>query len=185
MNEKYYGLNIQHLVFQRNAFLALSLALSIVVIVLSVSLSLRKERLVVVPHSINETVWISGNRVSESFLRQQANVVSSLLLNKTLSSSKQQAESLLEITHPSLYGHLRNKLAEEQKLLNEGVSYVFVPLEIKVNEEAMSVETIGDLHTYISKKEHVVSREKYTYKFSFNGQVLLLSEIQREEKKGV
>lgn len=182
MIDKIYNLNMQHLAFQRNAFLALSFLLAVAVSILVVMFSFKSEKIIVVPHSLNEKVWAKGSRVSESYLKQQANVVTMLLLSKTLSSSKEQAESLLEITDPTLYGKLRQKLADEQKVLSkEGVSYIFVPSKVTVDESSMSVETVGERSTYISKKTLSTVNEKYTYKFKFNGQMLLLSEINREE----
>jgi conjugal transfer pilus assembly protein TraE len=182
MIDKIYKLNMQHLAFQRNAFLTLTFLMAVSVSILVVILSLKNEKIIVVPHSLNEKVWAKGNRVSESYLKQQANIVTMLLLSKTLSSSKEQADSLLEITDPTLYGKLRQKLADEQKVLaKEAVSYIFVPSKVIVNESSMSVVTVGERSTYTAKKTLTTVSEKYTYKFKFNGQNLLLSEINREE----
>ncbi len=175
---------MQHLVFQRNAFLSLSFLLVIAVSVLAVMLSFKNEKIIIVPHSLNEKVWAHGNQVSGSYLKQQANVVTMLLLSKTLSSSKEQAASLLEITDPSLYGKLKKKLSEEQNVLSkEGVSYIFVPSKVTVDELSMSVETTGDRSTYLLGKMLSTVREKYVYQFTFNGKMLRLSEINREELK--
>lgn len=182
MRKEIHNLNLQHLSFQRNAFLTISFLLTVCVVVLTIMLSMKEEKIVFIPHSLSEKAWVKGNKVSESFLKQQSLVVSMLFLSKTPSSSLEQAKSLLEITAPSLYGDLKIRLNEEIHLLrDQGASYVFVPSNILVNESSMFVDVIGERSTYISGKLINTNKEKYRYKFSFNGQKLLLSGIQRED----
>ncbi len=182
MRKEAHRLNIQHLSFQRNAFLAISFFLTICVMMLTVMLSMKEEKIVIIPHSLSEKAWVKGSKVSESFLKQQALVVSMLFLSKTPSSALEQAKSLLDITSPSLYGDLKRKLNDEIHLLrDQGASYVFVPSNLSVNESSMYVDVLGERSTYISGKLINTKKEKYRYQFSFNGEKLLLNGIQREE----
>lgn len=182
MNKMVYQLNARHLAFQRNAFLGISFFLSIAVVVMTTMFFLKNERLVIVPHALSEKIWIEGNKVSGSYLKQQALIVSMLFLSKTPSSAREQNEALLEITSPSLYGDLKVKLnKEKQFLIDQGTTYLFVPSKISVKESSMIVEVEGDRSTYSAGKLISTLKEKYSYAFVFTGRKLLLDSIQREE----
>lgn len=184
MNREVHRLNIQHLAFQRNAFILFSFASVIVSLFLAVILLTKKEKVIIVPHSLNETVWVEGNRVSESYLKQQAQVVSMLFLSKTPSSAKEQATMLLQMTTPSLYGSLKAKLVKEIAILNEqGASYVFIPKKTMADESTMSVEMTGERLTYIGGKLLSTEKERYVFCFKYNGLNLQLNDIRREELK--
>lgn len=147
---------------------------------------MKSERIIVVPQVIGDTIWAKGGKVSESYLREQAQVVNMLFLSKTPSSAKEQNDSLLKITAPNFYGVLKKNLNEEENLLfNQGASYLFLPSKTKVDASQMMVITEGERSTYISGKLLSTVKEKYTYRFTFNGTRLLLSGVAREEVGGV
>lgn len=184
MNKEVKKLNNQHLAFQRNIFVLFSFSLVIVNLTLTMMLYFKEERVVIVPEQISETIWVEKGRVSGSYLKQQAQVVAMLFLSKTPASAKEQAKSLLEISSPALYGSLKKKLADEIDVLNkQGTSYLFLPIDIKVNEGAMCVEILGDRTTYLGGKQLKNESEKYRLGFVYNGKNLLLDTISREEVK--
>lgn len=184
MNKEVNQLNAQHLAFQRNIFVLFSFSLVIVSLTLSGMLYFKDEKIVIVPEKITETIWVKKGRVSGSYLKQQAQVVAMLFLSKTPATATEQAKSLLEISSPALYGSLKRKLADEIDVLNkQGTSYLFLPIDIKVNEDAMSVEILGNRTTYLGGKQLKSESERYRLGFIYNGRNLLIDSITREEVK--
>lgn len=181
MNTKNMNLNLQHLGFQRNAFFALSCLLALSVIILTIMLSIKKERVVIIPTSIDKEIWVESNKVSPTYLEQYAYFIGNLLLNKTPASANQQIATLLRHTDPSYYGEFKRKLvSEEESLTAQGASYVFFPVSVEVRSDLLRATLVGDRLSYISGKQISKSRETYTLSFRFDGSRLLLTEVSLE-----
>ena len=77
------------------ALLVVSLLTNVVLALLSVRLSGR-ERVVLVPPTINKTFWVDAERVSAEYLQQMAYFLVQLTLNVTPQSVDHQASVLLQ-----------------------------------------------------------------------------------------
>lgn len=186
MNHACHTTNVQHLTFQRNVSLALSLLLGLALLGVTTLLLFKTERVVVIPQGCEKEIWIEKNRVSNHYLERQAEIIISLLLNKSPATISNQREFLLTLAEPSFYGPLKRKLMEEEKMLKkQGASFVFIPLEITADNETMKVKVVGDRMTYLGEKKVESKREQYIFAFRFNGTTLLLTEIERNEVKVV
>ena len=63
-----------------------------------------RERVVVVPPSINKTFWVESERVSAEYLEQMAYFLLQLTLNVTPQSIDHQSRVLLQYAAPASYG---------------------------------------------------------------------------------
>ena len=186
MKESCRETNIQHLAFQRNASLGLAFLMGIALVVISLLLVTKSERVVVVPYGLEREAWVDGNKVSENYLERHGGIIANLLLNKTSSTAAKQRDFLLSMADPSFYGSLRKRLFEEEKRLkDQGVSYMFLPLDIEADTKHMTVSVAGHRTSYLGEKKLGSQREKYTLSFRFNGNTLLLTGVEREEVDNV
>jgi len=186
VKKNHYDTNIQHLAYQRNASIALSFILGVSLIIVSSLLIFKNERIVVVPYGFEKEVWTENGKVSSHYLEKQADIISQLLLNKTAISATRNKDFILTLTDPSFYGTLKRKLIQEEEIIkDQGVSFVFLPIETTPEAQSMKVSVVGDRVTYLGDKKVRTQREKYTFSFRFNGKALLLIGIEREEVSNV
>ena len=96
-----------------------------------------RERVVVVPPSINKTFWVESERVSAEYLEQMAYFLLQLTLNVTPQSIDHQSRVLLQYAAPASYGELRSVLATAaERVKRDGASTVFSAQDLAVDREA-------------------------------------------------
>jgi conjugal transfer pilus assembly protein TraE len=184
MSHLFLEKNIKFLLFQRNVFVAFSFFLILIVLVLSTFLFFKHDRVVIVPPVIEKEFWVDANHVSPTYLEQFGYFLGQLLLAKSSQSAASQRSIILRHTDPSYAGILRQRLIEEEEVLKkQSTSYVFYPVEIKVNPEQMSLLLTGDRLVFIGGKEASKEREGYILRFNYSGSRLLLKEITLENKE--
>jgi conjugal transfer pilus assembly protein TraE len=187
MSHLFLEKNIKFLLFQRNVFMALSFLLVLIVLVLSTFLFFKQERIVIAPPVIEKEFWVDAKHVSPTYLEQFGYFLGQLLLAKSSQSAASQRSIILRHTDPGYAGILKQRLIEEEEVLKkQSTSYVFYPVEIKVNPEQMSLLLIGDRLVFIGGKEASKEREGYILRFNYTGSRLLLKEVildKKEEKK--
>jgi conjugal transfer pilus assembly protein TraE len=178
MNKGYFNENIQWLTYQRNVFLALSLILSTGIVIMSCFLFFKTERTIIVPPVIEKEFWVEANKVSPTYLEQQGQFLSQLLFGKSSKSSKTQRDILLRHVSSSFYTPLKNKLMEEEAILQkENVSYSFFPTQMEVNASKLEVLVVGDKVAYLGGQNTLVKKESYVLGFVFSGGRVLLNSL--------
>lgn len=184
MSHLFLEKNIKFLLFQRNVFVALTFLLVVIVLVLSTFLFFKHERVVIVPPVVEKEFWVDAKHISSTYLEQFGYFLGQLLLAKSSQSAASQRSIVLRHTDPSYVGILRQRLIEEEEVLKkQSTSYVFYPIEIKVNLEQMSLLLTGDRLVFIGGKEVSKEREGYILRFNYIGSRLLLKEITLEKKE--
>lgn len=182
MNSDIHQHFLRHLLFQRNAFLALSAVLSISMVIVSTFLFVKSERIVVLPAVVEKEFWIDSNNVSATYLEQFGYFLGELLLSKSAQSSATQRTILMRHTAPSYATLLNRKLIEEeQKLDKERASYTFYPTGIYTDVKALEIVLTGDRTTYVAGKAVSTAAESYLLTFIFQGSRLLLSGVTEKE----
>mgnify|MGYP000471640960 CR=1 FL=1 len=112
-----------------------------------------RERVVVVPPSINKTFWVESERVSAEYLEQMAYFLLQLTLNVTPQSIDHQSRVLLQYAAPASYGELRSVLATAaERVKRDGASTVFSAQDLAVDERTQRVGVRGLLTTFISDR---------------------------------
>ena len=184
MSRLFLEKNIKFLLFQRNVFVALCFLLVSIVLILSIFLYFKHDRVVIVPPVIEKEFWVDAKHVSPTYVEQFGYFLGQLLLAKSSQSAASQRTVILRHTDPSYVGILRQRLIEEEEILKkQSTSYVFYPIEIRVNIEQMSLHLIGDRLVFIGGKEVSKDREGYILRFSYTGSRLLLKEISLDKKE--
>ncbi len=174
-----------YLRFQRNIFAALAVLLSISLIIISTFLFLKKERVIIVPPTIEKEFWVDGKQISATYLEQIGYFLGQLLLSKSPYSSSSQRTILFRHSDPAFIGVLKQKLLSEEELLKkQNASYVFYPISIQTDLQKNQVLLEGDRVFYVSGKQVSSERESYLLSFRYTGSRLLLSGINFTDKKG-
>lgn len=184
MNNEYYQKNIRSVEIQRNICLVLTLLSSCTVLLLAFFMFWRGEKVIVVPAVIEKEFWVDSNTFSTTYLEQMGVFLGKLILEKSPSSAQAQRQILLRHTDPAYFGTLTKKLIEEELLLaKQNASYVFFPVDIRVDLKKRSVLLIGDRTIYVSDKPVSTEREGYVLTFKSSGSKLLLEEITAFKEK--
>jgi len=183
MSRLFLEKNLHYLLFQRNILAALAFLLVLALLILSVFLFIKQERVIVVPPVIEKEFWVDAQQVSPTYLEQFGYFLGQLLLSKSPQSAVAQRSVLLRHTAPAYAGMLKQRLIEEEEILKkQSASYVFYPIDIKVNMDQMSLLLTGDRVVFIGGKEVCQEKEGYILRFSYSGSRLLLTEVEAEKK---
>ena len=98
-----------------------------------------RERVVLVPPTINKTFWVESERVSAEYLQQMAYFLMQLTLDVTPYSVDHQASVLMQYAAPASFGELRAAMAATaDRLKRDGVT--------------QRVGVRGQLTTYVSDR---------------------------------
>lgn len=185
MRERIAQLEFGRLIQVRNAFfLALvgSLVLNLIQGVLNVSL-MGHSRTVIVPAGFQKSFWVSEGAVSAEYLSEMARHIAYLVLNVTPDSMDYNQQKLLQLVHPSAYGHIKNQMiANKNDLVVKKITTAFFITDIQPNAEKLSVEIIGDLQAYIG--EGRVPPQRKTYRVQFDQESGRLRLLRFEEGEG-
>lgn len=182
MNSEIHRISLRSLIFQRNAFFALSGLLSISLIISTIFLFWKSERIIVVPAVIEKEFWVEPSNVSSTYLEQFGYFLSELVLSKSSQSAPMQRTIILRHTDPGFATELQKKLVEEEKRLEkEKASYVFFPVAVHTDMKAKEVLITGDRTIYVSGKAVSSERESYVLSFNIQGSRPLLKQITAKE----
>ena len=185
MRKDCLDINLQSLKFQRNVFSALTFTLALGIVPLSLFLFLKNERIVISPPVVEKEFWVEGKSISPTYLEQFGCFLGQLLLSKTAQSAPTQRTILLRHTDPGFAPALKNKLTQEEQVLKvQNASYVFYPIEIKVNAAKKEALLIGERLSFASGIQVSQEREEYLLSFSYINSRLLLNGISSNDSKG-
>ena len=151
------------------ALLVVSLLTNVVLALLSVRLSGR-ERVVLVPPTINKTFWVDAERVSAEYLQQMAYFLVQLTLNVTPQSVDHQASVLLQYAAPASFGELRAAMAATaDRLKRDGASTLFSTRDLVVDEATQRVGVRGELTTFVSDRRVSEVSKAYAIELQYAG----------------
>ena len=183
MNRIFLEKTTQYLRFQRNILSALCFLLSLALVLACAFLFLKKERIIVVPPTIEKEFWIEADKVSPTYLEQYGCFLGQLLLGKSAQSAPSQRTILMRHADPMFAETLKRKLLEEEQLLQkQNTSYTFFPVSIQVNAKTNEVLIDGDRVCYASGKQVSCERDGYILNFRYIGSRLLLSGIKSQKR---
>ena len=154
-------------------FLAVLLTGSLLVNVALSVLTLRasgRERIVLVPPTINKTFWVESERVSAEYLQQMAYFLMQLTLDVTPHSVDHQSGVLMQYAAPASYGELRATMAANaERLKRDGASTIFSPRDLVVDEATQRVGVRGQLTTFISDRRVSEVSKGYSIELQYAG----------------
>ena len=150
------------------AGLLVSSMLSTLVLALLLASLAGRERVVVVPPTVQKTFWVEAERASPEYLEQMAYFLAQLVLNVTPQSAEAQSRILLNYAAPSAYGELRTAMAANaERVKRDGSSTVFSPQDLIVDEARQRVGLRGLLTTFISDRRVSEVAKGYVIELQF------------------
>ena len=151
------------------ALLAVSLLANVILALLTTRLSGR-ERVVLVPPTINKTFWVDSDRVSAEYLQQMAYFLLQLTLDVTPQSVEHQASVVLQYAAPASFGELRAAMAATaDRLKRDGASTLFSTRDLVVDEATQRVGVRGQLTTFVSDRRVSEVSKAYAIELQYAG----------------
>jgi conjugal transfer pilus assembly protein TraE len=171
MNINRYQTEFRKMIDQRNGYLVLSVGLIGLCIILSILVAflIGRERIVLVPQSMNKNIWVSSSTASPEYLTRMSLFLSELALNVTGDNVDSQQELLLRYVDPSYYHSLKPELiTEADRIKKDHISTSFYPVDIKVDDKLQEAIVIGDLKSYVGDTALPTKRISYRFVYRFN-----------------
>jgi type IV conjugative transfer system protein TraE len=137
-------------------------------------------RVVVVPATLHETVWLDHQTVSVDYVAEMARFMSVLYLNTTSSTHASRVAQLLHYAAPEYHGQIKAVLQQEaQDKEGMDVATQFVPVSVRVVPQTLQARVEGEYRTFVGKVE--VSKEIRGYQLGFRYQAGQLQLIEFRE----
>ncbi|MGE4348860.1 MAG: type IV conjugative transfer system protein TraE [Candidatus Berkiella sp.] len=178
--------NIRGVKLQRNYSICLNVFLSALLLLALLVLvrTAHKTTTVLVPVGLSQESIVGTKGVSDSYLIQWTEFMTSLMLNVTPETIAHHQHALLPYISNAAYGKFRTVLIKEQdQIVTNGISTVFYPKETKVIDKAhFKTKTTGLLNIYIGDMHHDTKTVSYELGFDYiNNRLLLnsMSEVAR------
>ncbi|MCK9473669.1 TraE/TraK family type IV conjugative transfer system protein [Sulfurimonas sp.] len=155
---------------------AKELANKIVSIILASALSIssftiyklyEEQKIIILPASVQKEFWATSKDVSESYLEQMGQYISTALLNVSPNSVETQFKFVLDLAAPHFYQNLKLDLENQKRYLVEnGITSAFWAKSFKFEKDHITVQ--GMKHNIIGDK--VVEKRGITLKIYFEVQ---------------
>lgn len=181
MNLAIYRSYLEKIISQRNGYLVLAGGALIVCLLEAVMILflIGRERIVIVPPSIEKSFWVSSQNVSPEYLSEMTMFFASLRLNLTPDNSNLQRETLLRYTDSAYYNPLKAQLVKEADRLNDQhISLAFYPVNIKVNSKRLEAIIEGDLKASVGEAPIPTRRVKYLVRYRYDASRLLIKSFE-------
>lgn len=114
-----------------------------------------KDKVILVPPTLSQEVWVMGQQTSASFLEEWALYLSSTLLNISSQTVDFQNQIVLRYVHPESAGALQKQLSEDLHYFKENnVATLFHPKAVHVTQKGSQGTVIvkGNLATFMGSK---------------------------------
>lgn len=171
MNINRYQTEFRKIIAQRNGYLVLSIGLIALSVILSllVAFLVGRERIVLLPPSMNKNIWVSSQTASPEYFSRMTIFLSELALNVTSDNVDFQNELLLRYVDPTYYISLKPQLvAEADRIKKDHISTAFFPVDMKVNIQHHEAIVTGDLKSYVGDTALPNKRISYRFVYRFN-----------------
>jgi type IV conjugative transfer system protein TraE len=165
---------------QRNIAIIIGMIMLGINGVLSLSILGKREKTVIVPAYLKQTVWTQGELVSASYIEEMSRYFSELLLDSTPDNYKYKRDVILRYVAPSYHNIVEKQLIEEeQKMRKSNLTTDFVIKKIIVNEKNYQGLVVGSLVKYVAGQRVSESEEKILIKFGYESGIMMVREFKR------
>ncbi|NGX47092.1 MAG: hypothetical protein K1000chlam3_00461 [Chlamydiae bacterium] len=182
MDANYFKKNVGKMQYQRNVlttFCFIVLLSNLLLVLLALT---KRERIIIVPPTIEKEFWIEGKKFSPTYLEQFGIFLAQLLLNKSPESVSLQNRILLRFVAPDYYPIFKKALEQEKnEMIEKDLSYIFFPDKVQVLPERKQIILEGNRLAYLGTEEFLNETQRYILNFSFARGSLLLKELVKEE----
>jgi conjugal transfer pilus assembly protein TraE len=181
MDWRAYQSRLNQLTHQRNGYLVLAAGLLGLSLVLAgvVYSQIGRERLIVVPPSVDKPFHINGTTVDASYLEQLSLYWAQLRLSVDAASAPYQHATLLRHVAPALYPTLKNQLARERHTLQkQHLSTVFYPRSVTAKPQALTATVQGELTQLVGQKRQHQRAATYQIHYQRQGDRYLITRFK-------
>lgn len=165
---------------KRRAYLGLLLTTTLIVLLILAILLLagKRERIVIVPSTFSEEIWLETNKVSASYIRQLGDYFVKLAMTVTPDTAESQYAFILRNVYPSFHGELKTEFVKKvEQIKKKSVSTVFNAREYAVDVRDLSVVVTGDFELSSGKQRLDVEEKSYKISFIYDNGRLYVKEI--------
>ncbi len=172
---------IEKVLLQRNGYIILavsSMAVCLVQLILIIVL-VGREKIVIVPPTIEKSFWVSAQSVSPEYLSEMTEFFANLRLNITPESAQLQSETILRYTDPQYYDLLKQELVKEaDKVSDQHLSVAFFPVNIKVDTKNLKGIITGDITSIVGDERIPSKRVSYLISYRYDNSRLLVKSFE-------
>lgn len=172
---------IEKMFSQRNGYLTLAAGAIVLCFLQSLIIFalIGREKIVIVPPSIEKRFWISAQGASAEYLSEMSAFFVNLRLNMTPDSVFYQHELLLHYVDPAFYNAVKAELVKESdKIKDQHISTVFYPVNIKVDAKKLIAIIEGDFKPFVGEVAMPVKRTTYKISYRFDDGKLLVKSFE-------
>jgi len=182
MDVNYFKKNVEKMQRQRNiitTFCFIVLMSNLLLVILALT---KRERIIVVPPSVEKEFWIEGKKFSPAYLEQFGVFLAQLLLNKSPESISLQNRILLRFIAPDYLPVFKRALQKEKdEMIQKDLSYLFFPDQVQVFPDKKQIVLEGNRIAYLGTEIFLNEKQRYILNFAFARGSLLLKELKKEE----
>ena len=156
-------MNLSHYLEEKQNVVATNRLLKFVMIVLGVALVVngfityslsKRARTIILPPSVGAAVEVSGDRLSDEYLRMMTRYVIGLVCTYNPASARRNFEEALGLADPDAYPQLKKELYELADTVEMAkVTNVFFIRRILVNDRERRIEIEGDKKQYANEQK--------------------------------
>jgi len=158
------------------------LGLTLLLAIAALSRSAGREKVVVIPATIDRPISVQGDIPSDAYLEQWGLWVAHLMLDVSGASIEVTRQALLKYTLPGSHGTLENRLDfEANRLKRDASSSQFFPSQSVVSAKANAVAVVGQLDVYINERRTSSSMRSYATEFEFKSGRLFIKDFYETE----
>jgi type IV conjugative transfer system protein TraE len=186
MESSHLILETKKILKQRNLAVIACAVLLISNLFLSSAVIFGDKETVLVPNSLNQEASIINGKMSPAYVEALTRDVVNLMLNITPANVEYATKSILKITHPKFYGHLKTALNDRSKdVINRRISVYFSPQSITPTQDQNGVFVVGKLSTYLGKEEVSSEEKTYSITYVFEGFKPLVLDFHEVDPKAI
>jgi len=172
---------------QRNGYMLLALGSLLIcfVQIMVIVFLIGREKIILVPPTIEKSFWVSAQHVSPDYLAEMTTFFAALRLNLTQESAQTQRDVLLRYADPVSYNALKSQLIQEADHISEqNMSLAFFPIaDVKTDMKHFKAIIEGDLKSYMGDALVSSVRTRYLVTYHYHAGRLFIKSF--EEMKHV
>ncbi len=171
--------NLKHLVENRNAFMGIAFisVIANLVLVLGIIFAFVHERVILTPPEINRPMWVGYNDTSSEYLAEMSDYLLHLRFDATPNTADYSRNKFLDYVSPSLYDDVKQQMLDEKEHMEkEHVTFMFYPVDSKIDQKNLVVDVTGDLSSVVGNVAQTPQRITYRITYDYhNGRLFVKS----------
>jgi conjugal transfer pilus assembly protein TraE len=142
MIEKFFKNEHDRLVAKELANKTVSIILAVGMVISSFTIYklVNDQRTVIVPTNVDKEFWVTSNKLSETYLKQMGQYISTALLTVAPNSASNQFKLILDLAAPAFYQQLKSELTNQTRYLTENdITIAFWAKDFKFDKDYIAI----------------------------------------------